>query len=71
MLIGRRDWMEQIKAVRKALGMTQEQLAKLLGVTQGTIAQWEKGLTHPTFEKLPKIAEVLGVSVDALIGREG
>ena len=61
--------MKTIEEARKAKGLTQEQLAKLLGVTQGAVAQWENGLTHPSFLMLPKVASVLEVSVDELIGK--
>lgn len=63
--------MQTIIDCRKAKGLTQEQLAKLLGVTQGAVAQWENGLTHPAFNMLPRLAAALGVTVDELIGKEG
>ena len=56
-----------IKQARERLGMTQEQLAKALGVTQGAVSQWEMGITHPGFESLRKLAAALGVTVDELI----
>lgn len=62
--------MESIKEARLAKGLTQEQLAKLLDITQGAVAQWENGLTHPSFEMLPKLAATLDVSVDHLIGKK-
>ena len=62
--------MQTITECREAKGMTQEQLAKLLGVTQGAVSQWENGLTHPAFNMLPRLADVLGVTVDKLIGKE-
>ena len=62
--------MQTIIDCRKAKGLTQEQLAKLLGVTQGAVAQWENGLTHPAFNMLPRLATALGVTVDELIGKE-
>lgn len=62
--------MEIIKILRESLGMTQEQLAKQVGVTQGAVAQWENGLTHPAFDKLLTVASVLGVTVDELIGKK-
>ena len=63
--------MKTIEEARKAKGMTQEQLAKLLGITQGAVAQWENGLTHPSFQMLQKVASALGVTVDELIGKAG
>ena len=62
--------MQTIIDCRKAKGLTQEQLAKLLGVTQGAVAQWENGMTHPAFNMLPRLAAALGVTVDELIGKE-
>lgn len=62
--------MEIITQRRKALGLTQDQLAKQLGVTQGAVAQWENGMTHPAFYMLPRLASALGVTVDELIGKE-
>ena len=59
--------MKTIREMRIALGITQERLAAMLGVTQGTIAQWETGRSHPSFEKLPIVAATLGVTVDELI----
>jgi tellurite methyltransferase len=63
--------MKEIEEARKAKGLTQEQLAKLVGVTQGAVAQWENGQTHPSFPVLPRLAAALGVTVDELIGKAG
>ena len=62
--------METIRNARLARGMTQEQLARLCEVTQGAVAQWENGNTHPAFEKLAKVANVLGITVDELIEKK-
>ncbi len=61
--------MYRIKDLREAKGLTQEQLAQLLGVTQGTIAHWESGARTPTLMNMVKIADVLGVSLDEVLGR--
>jgi transcriptional regulator with XRE-family HTH domain len=61
---------KKILRLRKKAKLTQEQLAKLLGVTQGAVAQWENGLTHPAFNMLPRLAAALGVTVYELMGRE-
>lgn len=63
--------MQTIKEARKALGLTQEQLAKALGVTQGAVAQWENGISHPAFEKLPQVASVLNMTIDELMKKAG
>ena len=62
--------MKTIKEARSALGMTQEEFAAALGVTQGTVSQWEIGRTHPSFGLLPKIADVLQITLDELIKQE-
>ena len=56
-----------IKTLRDNLGMTQDQLAQKLDVTQGAVAQWEAGLSKPEIGRLPKLAKVLGVTVDDLL----
>lgn len=59
--------MNQIKAIRERKGMSQEDLAKLMGVTQGAVWQWENGLTFPKTGLLVKLADVLNVKVDELL----
>lgn len=62
--------MQNIRDAREAKGLTQEQFAKLVGVTQGAVAQWENGMTHPSFDKLMKIADVLEVPLDELVRKK-
>jgi transcriptional regulator with XRE-family HTH domain len=51
---------------RKAVGHTQEQLAALLGVERSTVVRWEAGETEPLPWCRPKLAEALGISLNAL-----
>ena len=51
---------ENIKAIRKNKGMTQEELAIKLNVARQTISKWEKGLSVPDAEMVQKISEILG-----------
>lgn len=53
---------ERIRERRKKHGFSQDGLAKQLGVTKGTISQWEQGRTTPSGENLYNLARVLGVS---------
>jgi len=46
---------DQIKRIRKALGMNSTEFASLLGVTQNTVARWEIGDRHPRWEMMEKI----------------
>ena len=52
---------EKIKEYRKQLGLTQVQLAKRLGITQGTLALYETGKRHPKIETVKRIADALCV----------
>ena len=61
---------EAIRTIRKARGMTVVDLAKAVGVSHVSVIQWERGTNCPQAEKLPAIADALGVSIDALYGRE-
>ena len=59
---------ENLKAYRKAKGLTQEELAVRLHVVRQTISKWEKGLSVPDADLLVRLAEVLEVSVSQLLG---
>lgn len=59
-----------IARLRKERGMTQEALAEVIGVSAQTISKWENSATWPDVALLPVIADVFGVSIDALYGRE-
>ena len=59
---------ENLKTLRKARGLSQEELAIRLNVVRQTISKWEKGLSVPDAGLLIKIAEILEVSVTELLG---
>lgn len=59
-----------IKKYRERSKITQDELAKRLSITQGAISQWENGLSFPKTELLPRIAELLGCTVDELLSGE-
>lgn len=61
---------DRMKELRKSLGMSQRDLAGRLAVRQQTVAKWELGGATPNPEMLSTIADVFGVSVDYLIGRD-
>ncbi len=61
----------RIKEVREAMGLTRTQLADCLGVTVVAVRKWEMGLTMPSAEKLPILANLLHCTIDALYGRAG
>lgn len=57
----------KFKDLLKKKGMTQEQLAKKLKVSQQTISQWCVGATAPGRKLWSKVAKALGVSVEQLL----
>jgi len=58
---------ENLKHARKSAGIRQSDLAKMLGVSQGNISDWERGLKNPSAQKVRDMAEILGVSADYLL----
>ena len=60
---------EQIAKLRKNKNMTQETLAQQLGVTNQAVSKWESDQCCPDVTLLPKLADIFGVSMDALFGR--
>lgn len=59
---------ENIKAVRKSKGLSQEELAVRLNVVRQTISKWEQGLSVPDSEMLISISEALETPVSTLLG---
>ena len=59
---------KRIAANRKRLGITQDRLAEQLGVTPQAVSKWENDQSCPDIATLPKLAEIFGISVDALLG---
>ncbi len=57
---------ENIAALRRAAGLTQEMLADRLGVTSQAVSKWERQLSCPDVSLLPAMAEVFGVGIDEL-----
>lgn len=63
---------EVFKAARAARGLSQQDLADILGVEQPTVQRWETGVREPkTIDMLVKLCDALDVSADALLGRRG
>ena len=65
-----RDLGVRVAELRKEQGLTQESLAELLGVSQQSVAAYEVGRLRIAVSMLPRLAKVLGVSVETLIGEE-
>lgn len=62
------EFSERLKKLRKDAGFTQVDVASKLGISQQAYASWERGVKKPTQDNLVKIAQVLNVSVDYLVG---
>ena len=61
---------ENLKALRKAKGLTQEELAARLHIVRQTVSKWEKGLSVPDAELLIRLAEALDTTVSRLLGAD-
>ena len=59
---------QNLQAARKAKGLSQETLAEQIGVSRQALGKWEKDTALPGLDNLQAAAQVLGVSVDTLLG---
>ena len=58
---------EIISTLRKEKGMTQKDIADQLGTTDKAVSKWERDIAFPDTATIPKLAEILGVSVEELM----
>lgn len=58
----------RLRSTRKSIGLSQKELAEKIGVKPTTLGNWETGIATPRTEELKKLASVLGVSIDYLLG---
>lgn len=56
-----------IASLRKEKGMTQMELAEKMGITDKAVSKWERDLSCPDVNSLPKLAEIFDVTVDELM----
>ncbi|HFL3547326.1 TPA: helix-turn-helix domain-containing protein [Clostridioides difficile] len=56
-----------IQCLRKERNLTQEQLAKFIGVSTPAVSKWESGNSYPDIELLPLLADFFNVSIDKLL----
>ncbi len=57
----------RIAALRKRKAMTQEDLAEKMGVSSQAVSKWENDISCPDIQSLPKLARILGTTVDELL----
>ena len=62
--------MIRIKEIRKNSGLTQKEFAEKLNLDAHNVGDWERNKCEPSIFWLSKIADVFGVSIDYLVGRE-
>ena len=58
---------ENIKTIRKAKGLSQEELAEKIYVTRQSISNWENGRTNPDIHSLLLLSSLFGISLDQLV----
>lgn len=59
-----------LKNRRIECGFTQEYLANLLGINRSTVSMWETGESMPRADKLPKLAAILGCSINDIFSEQ-
>ena len=64
------NFSDNLKRLRKNKNLKQADLAAHFGVGRTTVTSWENGTTIPNIDILDKLATLLGVSADELLGRE-
>ncbi len=61
---------QHITQIRKMKGLTQEELAKLSGISRRVIAHYETLGKHPTAENVVRLSKALNISIDQFLGRK-
>ena len=59
---------ENLRAARKAAGLSQKELADAVGAKHNSVSNWEKGQNNPSQPTIEKLCGVLGVSANDLFG---
>lgn len=59
---------ENLKSLRKSKGLSQQELADIIGVNQRTVSAWEQKLAEPSLDMLAKLCEIFNETYDGLLG---
>ena len=59
---------DKIKTLREANGMTQNEIARQLGITRSSVNAWEMGISIPSTLYIVELAQLFAVSTDYLLG---
>jgi transcriptional regulator with XRE-family HTH domain len=62
------EFKEIIKEIYTETGLTQIKFAEILGIRQGHLSEWLRGVSSPSFEHLQNICEKLNISGDRILG---
>lgn len=62
---------ERIRTLREQAGMSQEKLARRLGITRSSVNAWEMGISTPSTQYIVELAGFFKVSADYLLGLDG
>ena len=57
-----------LRDMRKNKGLSQKELAILIGVVQTTVSGWERGYRQPNFDEIKRIAEICGYTIKFIKG---
>lgn len=68
--VERADLGLRIARERRALGMSQEELAQAIWVSRNTVSNWEVGATAPDIQSLVLLSGIFGMSIDEMVGRD-
>ena len=60
---------EYILNYRKQYGLTQSEFGELLGVSTQAVSKWEREICYPDIFLLPAISDLIGVSIDEMMGK--
>ena len=61
---------EYILNYRKQHGLTQGEFGELLGVSVQAVSKWGREICYPDIFLLPEISDIIGVSIDVMLGKE-
>ena len=56
--------------LRNIKGLTQEQVAEVIGISRQSYSKWEQGETYPDIDKCDKLAKYYGVTIDSLVHQD-
>ena len=62
------DFPQRVRSNREQLNLTQEDVARKLGVTASAVSTWEAGRARPRLDKLSQLADLFGITVSELMG---